>query len=124
MQAAKYLVEVLSDYKNLLKFTTTKTLTARHVQWIETLSEYDIQIRHKKEIENRAADALSRSLQFQEKGTGMQATMLTKSCNDSWIPMQYIGLIVQEYEEQELQDAYRKDQFLEGKEDQFYRKNG
>src|SRR4029078_3586862 len=60
IQGSKHQCTVLSDHRNLLKFTTTKSLNRRQARWSELLSEYDFVIKHIPGSDNNAADALSR----------------------------------------------------------------
>jgi hypothetical protein len=53
------IVQVMSDYKALEYFITTKVLTARQVHWTENLSQFNFRIIYKPEATNRA-DALTR----------------------------------------------------------------
>jgi hypothetical protein len=60
LEGAKYPVQVYTDHKNLLYWTTTKQLNRRQVRWSETLASYDIRINHVRGKDNVTADALSR----------------------------------------------------------------
>jgi transposase InsO family protein len=51
---------VFSDHKNLVNFTTTKTLNRRQVRWSETLGQYKFKIVYTPGKDNGRADALSR----------------------------------------------------------------
>jgi len=51
---------VFSDHKNLVTFTTTKTLNRRQVRWAETLGQYKFKIVYTPGKDNGRADALSR----------------------------------------------------------------
>jgi hypothetical protein len=44
LEGAKYSVKVLTDYKNLIYFTTTKKLNRRQVRWAELIASYNFQI--------------------------------------------------------------------------------
>jgi hypothetical protein len=50
---------VFSDYKNLVNFTTTKTLNRRQVRWLETLGQYKFKIVYTLGKDNSRVDALS-----------------------------------------------------------------
>jgi hypothetical protein len=50
---------VFSDYKNLVNFTTTKTLNQQQVRWLETLEQYKFKIVYILGKDNSRADALS-----------------------------------------------------------------
>ena len=60
LEGTKYPVQVFTDHKNLLYWTTTKQLNRRQVRWAETLASYDFRINHVRGTENGRADALSR----------------------------------------------------------------
>ena len=60
LEGAKYPVQIYTDHKNLLYWTTTKELNRRQVRWSETLAQYDFKIHHVRGKENGVADALSR----------------------------------------------------------------
>ena len=60
LEGAKYPIQVYTDHKNLLYWTTTKQLNRRQVRWAETLAPYDFRIHHVRGKENTTADALSR----------------------------------------------------------------
>jgi transposase InsO family protein len=51
---------IFSDHKNLVNFTTTKTLNRRQVRWSETLGQYKFKIVYTPGKDNGRADALSR----------------------------------------------------------------
>ena len=44
LEGAKHKIQVFTDHKNLLYFTSTKELNRRQVRWSEELSVYDFQI--------------------------------------------------------------------------------
>ena len=52
--------KIYTDHKNISHFTTTQELNARQMRYAETLSEFDVEIIHRKGSENGRADALSR----------------------------------------------------------------
>ncbi|MGB2685899.1 MAG: pol polyprotein, partial [Olleya sp.] len=60
LEGSKHTVQVWTDHKNLIYWTTTKMLTRRQVRWTETLAAYNFQIAYRKGSENARADALSR----------------------------------------------------------------
>jgi len=53
-------VQVYTDHKNLLYWTSTKTLNRRQVRWSEALAGCNFEIHHVRGTENAGADALSR----------------------------------------------------------------
>ena len=62
-----YPIQVLSDYKNLTIFITTKVLNRRQVQWAEELSSYNFTILYYKGSENGKADTLSQKTNYFKK---------------------------------------------------------
>ncbi len=60
-------VEILTDHKNLISFTSTKVLNRRQVRWSETLSQYQLKINYRPGAENGRADALSRRTDLMDK---------------------------------------------------------
>lgn len=57
-------VEVYTDHKNLLYFTTTKDLNRRQVRWSEFMSQFDYIISYRQGKDNVKADALSRQAKY------------------------------------------------------------
>jgi hypothetical protein len=115
---AKFQVTVVTDHKNLLKFTTTKELTRRHMRWSETLSGYNFRIVHQKGRDNVAADALSRSPAY-KKQSAHKSYRLLKKDGSELLPTQYVGVIVVDYTTEQLEEAYELD-----KDSQTTRKKG
>ena len=64
MEGSKYQVQIYTDHKNLVYFTTTKELNRRQVRWAETLATYNFRISYVKGSENARADALSRKPEY------------------------------------------------------------
>lgn len=64
LEGAKHQVQIYTDHKNLLYFTTTKVLNRRQVRWAEELSKYHFKIIYRKGGENGKADALSRRADY------------------------------------------------------------
>ena len=80
LEGSKYPVQVYTDHKNLLYWTTTKQLNRRQVRWSETLASYSFQITHVRGTENGRADALSRRPDY-EVGTKPSPGSLLKAEN-------------------------------------------
>ena len=78
LEGAKHPVQVFTDHKNLLYWTTTKELNRRQVRWAETLASFDFRINHVKGTENGGADALSRRLDYKEGTKPSAASILKK----------------------------------------------
>jgi hypothetical protein len=64
LEGSKFPVQILTDHKNLIYFTTTKELNRRQVRWAETLATYNFTISYVKGTENARADALSRKPEY------------------------------------------------------------
>ena len=58
------LFKVIIDYKNLVRFLTTKELNQRQVRWVEELIEYYFKIKHTKGTKNIKADALNKKVEL------------------------------------------------------------
>ena len=76
LEGAKFPVQIYTDHKNLLYWTTTKELNRRQVRWAETLASYDFKIMHVKGTENGRADALSRRPDHAEGSKPKPASLL------------------------------------------------
>jgi len=65
---AQHRVQVLTDHKNLLYFTTTRTLNRRQACWSIFLVDFDFKIHYRPGAQQGKADALSRrsKYEFQE----------------------------------------------------------
>ena len=55
---------MLTDYKNLTKFLTTKELNQRQVKWVEILAEYYFKIKYIKGIDNIRVNILSKKIEL------------------------------------------------------------
>ena len=60
LEGSKYPIQIFTDHKNLLYWTTTKQLNRRQTRWAELLASYNFKINHVRGTENGRADALSR----------------------------------------------------------------
>ena len=60
-------LDIYTDHKNLVYFTTTKVLNRRQVRWAEMLGEYKFTIHYTPGKDNGRADALSRRPDLMEK---------------------------------------------------------
>ena len=76
LEGAKYTVQVFTDHKNLLYWTSTKELNRRQVRWSEELSKFDLRITHVRGTENGCADALSRRPDYEEGSKPQPAAIL------------------------------------------------
>ena len=84
LEGSKHQVQVLTDHKNLIYFTTTKELNRRQVRWAETLATYNFKITYVKGIENARADALSRKPEYLSNKTHESRAIL-KQDGDSLV---------------------------------------
>jgi hypothetical protein len=60
LKGTNLLVQVLTDYKSLEYFMTTKRLTRRQARWAEFLADYNFRITYRPGKQNDKADALTR----------------------------------------------------------------
>src|SRR6202034_1336421 len=67
LQGAKF--QILTDHKGLEFIKTQKNLSPRQARWLETLTEYDFEIKHIPGETNTLADALSRIYRADPPGT-------------------------------------------------------
>jgi hypothetical protein len=65
LAGAQHRVQVITDHKNLLYFTTTRTLNRRQARWSNFLADYDFQIVFRPGTKHGKADALSRRSEFE-----------------------------------------------------------
>jgi RNase H-like domain found in reverse transcriptase/Integrase zinc binding domain/Chromo (CHRromatin Organisation MOdifier) domain len=79
LEGTKYPVQVYTDHKNLLYWTTTKQLNRRQVRWSETLASYDFKINHVRGTENGRADALSRRPDYMTGDSLTPSSILQRS---------------------------------------------
>src|SRR5271168_2223377 len=137
-EGTKYPVIVYSDHKNLTTFTTTKPLNQRQARWSEALASRWIEIHHRKGIENRMADALSRQQEYDihsqkvaailksEGGTLVPSATEVTIVDDEEVPheelMATIAMVEPEEFVNNLKEGYQKDTFakeiLKGQEDE------
>ena len=59
LEGTKDPVQIYTDHKNLLYWTTIKELNRRQVRWSEKLANYNFKIIHVRGTENGRADTLS-----------------------------------------------------------------
>ena len=76
LEGSKHPVQIYTDHKNLLYWTTTKQLNRRQVRWAETLASYNFKINHVRGTENARADALSRRPDYLEGSKPEAASVL------------------------------------------------
>jgi hypothetical protein len=62
---AQHRVQVLTNHKNLLYFTTTRTLNRRQACWSIFLADFDFEIQYQPGTQQGKADALSRRSEYE-----------------------------------------------------------
>jgi len=60
LEGARYMIQVLSDHKNLEYFMSTKLLNRHQTRWAEFLSHFDFQIKYRPGKASGKPDALTR----------------------------------------------------------------
>ena len=73
-EGADHKLKVLTDHKNLVWFTETKSYNRRQARWEEKLSRFDFVIQFRPGVEAGKPDALSRRPDYWPKGGGDPAT--------------------------------------------------
>ena len=58
------LFRVIIDYKNLVKFLTTKKLNKKQVKWVEEFLEYYFKIKYTKGTKNTKVDIFNRKAEL------------------------------------------------------------
>jgi hypothetical protein len=64
LAGAQHRIQVVTDHKNLIHFTTTRTLNRRQARWSSFLADYDFEILFRPGAQHGKADALSRRPDF------------------------------------------------------------
>jgi hypothetical protein len=112
LEGSTYPVQVWTDHKNLIYFTTTKVLNRRQVRWSEMLSAYNLRIEYRKGSDNGRADALSRRTDYVGPKQERPRAILKKTEHG----LEYnellatISIVENPELEQRLKDAYSKDE--------------
>jgi hypothetical protein len=65
LAGAQHRVQVLTDHKNLLYFTTTRTLNCRQARWSIFLADFDFEIQYQPGTQQGKVDALSRCSKYE-----------------------------------------------------------
>ena len=73
-EGADHKLKVLTDHKNLVWFTETKSYNRRQARWAEKLSRFDFIIQFRPGVEAGKPDALSRRPDYWPKGGGDAAS--------------------------------------------------
>jgi transposase InsO family protein len=82
---------IFSDHKNLVTFTTTKTLNRRQVRWSETLGQHKFKIVYTPGKDNGRADALSRRSDIAGTKEIISSTVLQQYKDGSLGPAKYVN---------------------------------
>lgn len=83
-------ITVITDHKNLTKFTTSKILTPRQIRWYQDLATFQMRIHYRKGSENARADAMSRRKDYM-KGSKPQEFQLFKMNTDGTLQVNKIA---------------------------------
>ncbi|KAM0713613.1 hypothetical protein Q7P37_010575 [Cladosporium fusiforme] len=83
-------ITVITDHKNLTKYTITKELTPRQIRWYQDLATFKMRIHYCKGSENARADAMSRRKDY-VKGNKPQAFQLLTQNADGTLQINRIA---------------------------------
>ncbi len=104
---------IYTDHKNLVQFTTTKTLNRRQVRWSELLGQYKFKILYTPGKDNGRADALSRRSDLAGTKTINEFAILGKNADGSLGPSQQINNTMLVQQEQRI-PAYVPEELEQG----------
>jgi len=93
---------IYTDHKNLVHFTTTKTLNRRQVRWSEMLGQYKFRILYTPGKDNGRADALSRRNDLAGSKTINQHAILGINHDGSLGPSQQLNNMMRVQTEQRI----------------------
>ena len=65
LAGAQHRIKVVTDHKNLLYFSTTRTLNRRQARWSAFLADYDFEIIFRPGAQHKMVDTLSRRSEFE-----------------------------------------------------------
>jgi hypothetical protein len=65
LAGVQHRVQILTDHKNLLYFTTTRTLNRRQARWSIFLADFDFEIQYQPGTQQAKVDALSRHSEYE-----------------------------------------------------------
>jgi hypothetical protein len=85
---------IFSDHKNLVTFTTTKTLNRRQVRWSETLGQHKFKIVYTPGKDKGRADALSRRSDIAGTTEIISSTILQQAKDGSLGPARYVNNLI------------------------------
>ncbi|KAM0717753.1 hypothetical protein Q7P37_006085 [Cladosporium fusiforme] len=74
-------ITVITDHKNLTKYTTTKELTPRQIRWYQDLATFKMRIHYRKGSENARADAMSRRRDYVKSSKLQTFQLLTQNAD-------------------------------------------
>ena len=90
LEGSKHTVQVFTDDKNLVYFTTSKELNRRQVRWYEEMATFNFRISYRKGSENDRADALSRRTDYM-KGEVKQKQAILRQDQDGTMTVNRIA---------------------------------
>ena len=104
-------IEVLTDHKNLIYFTTTKQLNRRQVRWSELLGQHKFKITYSPGKDNQAADGLSRRPDLYNEKHETNMAILKMNADRSLAPNQLNTISIGSTREllKEVEQAYEGD---------------
>ena len=65
LAGAQHHIQVITDHKNLIYFSTTRTLNRRQARWSTFLADYDFEIIFRPNAQHTTADVLSHRSEFE-----------------------------------------------------------
>ena len=65
LAGAQHRIQVITNHKNLIYFSTTRTLNRRQAQWLTFLANYDFEIVFRPGAQHMTADVFSRRSEFE-----------------------------------------------------------
>ena len=114
-------IDVFTDHKNLIYFTTTKQLNRRQTRWSEELGQHKFKIIYTPGKDNQTADGLSRRPDLYEEKHVENRAILKMDNQRNLVPNQLNVLTIMETSDkaekklQELREACEKDPFAQQK---------
>ena len=65
LAGAQHRIQVITNHKNLIYFSTTRTLNRRQAQWLTFLENYDFEIIFRPGAQHMMTDVLARRSEFE-----------------------------------------------------------
>ena len=76
MKEIKHKIQIYTNYKNLLYFTTTKVLNRKEIKWSKKLFKHNFIISYQKKEDNETIDALNKQSNYFEENEIINETIL------------------------------------------------